>query len=83
MNHFAATEFWFHHHRLPEEVRALVEKNFALLKANPHHASVRLKKVGELWSARVGLHYRALGQDYRGGILWFWIGPHGTYDRYT
>ena len=81
MNHFASPEFWFHHRRLPEPVRALSQKNFELLKTNARHPSLRLKKVGRVWSARVGLHYRALGQDYAGGILWYWIGPHGTYDQ--
>ena len=81
MNHFALPEFWFHHHRLPEAIRDLANKNFELLKTNPRHSSIRLKKVGAVWSARVGLHYRALGRDHADGILWFWIGPHGTYDK--
>jgi hypothetical protein len=37
--------------------------------------------VGSVWSARVGLHYRALGEDHPDGILWYWIGPHDAYDR--
>jgi hypothetical protein len=41
-------------------MRALADKNFALLKENPRHSSVRLKKIGILYSARIGLHYRAL-----------------------
>ena len=83
MRHFASPEFWLHHRRLPDAVRKLADKNFELLKANPRHSSIRLKKVGTVWSARVGLHYRALGEDYPDGILWYWIGPHGTYDHMT
>jgi hypothetical protein len=30
---------------------------------------------------RVGAHYRALGVDVEGGVLWFWIGSHADYDR--
>ena len=81
MRHFASPEFWSRYRQLPEGVRKLADKNFALLKANPRHSSIRLKKVGTVWSARVGLHYRALGEDHPDGILWYWIGPHGTYDR--
>lgn len=81
MKHFASPEFWHHHHRLPEPIRALADKNFQLLKANPRHPSIRLKKIGSVWSARVGLHYRALGEDHADGILWYWIGPHGTYNQ--
>ena len=83
MRHFAAPEFWLHYRRLPVTVQALADKNFALLKADERHLSIRFKRVGAVWSARVGLHYRALGQDHPDGVLWYWIGPHGTYDRLT
>jgi len=81
LNHFASREFWFHYRQLPEAIRELADKNFQLLKADSRHSSIRLKKVGGVWSARVGLHYRALGQDHPKGIVWYWIGPHGTYDQ--
>lgn len=83
MNHFASPEFWFHYRQLPESVQALANKNFQLLKDNPRHPSIRLKKVGSVWSARIGLHYRTLGEDHADGILWYWIGSHGTYDQIT
>ena len=77
----ARSEFWAHSRLLPDEIRDLAAKNFQLLKTDPRHASLRLKKVGEYWSARVGLHYRALAKDHPEGLLWWWIGPHATYDR--
>ena len=80
-NHFADPDFWFHYRELPEEIQALADKNFALLKADPRHPSVRLKKVGVLYAARVGLHYRALARERPDGLQWFWIGHHSTYDR--
>lgn len=54
MNHFATSEFWYCYRCLPDEVRELADKNFALLRQDPHHPSLRLKKVGSFWSA-VGL----------------------------
>ena len=81
LNHFASREFWVHYRRLPDTIRDLADKNFALLKADPGHPSLRLKKVGPFWSVRVGLHYRALAKDRPDGLVWFWIGSHGTYDR--
>lgn len=81
MNHRADPEFWFHYRRLPEEIQTLADKNFELVRQDPRHPSVRLKKVGELWSARVGLHYRALAIDDPDGLLWFWIGHHSDYDK--
>lgn len=47
MKHFASPEFWFHYQQLPDEIRDVADKNFAILKTDPHHPSLRLKKVGE------------------------------------
>jgi hypothetical protein len=57
MNHFATPDFWYCYRHLPPEVRELADEKFALLRQNPHHPSLRLKKVGSFWSARVGLRY--------------------------
>jgi len=56
--HLASRRFWRHYRLLPEEVRKLADKNFALLKADPHHPSLHLKKIESIWSVRVGAHYR-------------------------
>ena len=81
VNHFASAQFWKHYHQLPATVRALADKNFQLLKADPKHPSLLLKQMGRLWSDRVGAHYRALGLDKPEGIIWFWIGSHADYDK--
>jgi hypothetical protein len=81
MNHFASPDFWFHYRQQPPEIRDLADKNFELLKQNPRHPSLRLKKIGVFYSARVGLHYRVLAKDRREGLVWFWIGHHSEYDR--
>ncbi len=62
LNHFATPDFWFHYRRLPEETRELADQCFAMLQADPRHPSLRFKKVGDFWSARVGLRIRALAQ---------------------
>lgn len=81
MPHYAAPRFWPEYNRLTPEIRALADKNFALLKHNPRHPSLDLKKVGNYWSVRVGLGYRALGIEIDAGIQWFWIGPHRQYEK--
>jgi hypothetical protein len=79
--HYAAPSFWRAYHQLPEQVRALADKQFQLLKANPQHPSLHFKRVGRFYSARVGAHFRALAVDAPDGVLWFWIGSHAEYDR--
>ncbi len=81
MNHFATPQFWRHYRQLSPEVRDIADKNFQLLKANPKHPSLHFKKIGKLWSVRVGAHYRALGLDKPEGVVWFWIGSHAEYDK--
>ncbi|MGH8541028.1 MAG: type II toxin-antitoxin system RelE family toxin [Stenotrophobium sp.] len=81
MSHHATRDFWTCYRKLPEEVQQAADKGFALLKDNPRHPSLRFKKVGEFWSARVGSQYRALAIEEAGGFIWFWIGTHAEYDR--
>jgi len=45
------------------------------------HPSLHFKRIGDFWSVRVGLAYRALGTASEGAIVWFWIGSHADYDK--
>ena len=83
MKHFTLPSFWKCYHSLPEQIQKLADKNYALLREDTFHPSLHFKKVGkqrQLWSARVGEHYRALGLDKPEGVVWFWIGTHAEYD---
>ena len=81
MTHFATPDFWAAYRELPRAVQELADKNFALLAQNSRHPSLRLKKVGAFWSARIGRNYRALARDRAEGLVWFWIGPHDGYSQ--
>jgi hypothetical protein len=81
VRHLASPEFWAAYQRLPQRIRDLADKNFALLKSDPSHPSLHLKKAGRYMSARVGLRYRTLAVEIDDGLLWFWIGTHAEYDQ--
>jgi hypothetical protein len=81
MRHRTTPRFWEHYRSLPDEVRDLADKNFRLLQRDPRHPSLQFKKVGNVWSARVGLAHRALAVEDGEDFLWVWIGCHGDYDR--
>ena len=83
MKHYASSRFWALYEALPAHVRGVADKNFALLKADPRHSSLHFKRIGSLWSVRVGDRYRALGTDVDDGVTWFWIGTHADYDRFV
>ena len=81
LNHFASPRFWECYAALPHPVQQLADSNFELLKESPRHPSLHFKRIGQFWSVRVGLHYRALGVSIENGVVWFWIGTHAEYDR--
>ncbi len=82
MKHQASPRFWQAYANLPADIQRLADRNYQLWLQNPLHLSLHFKKVGgRFWSARVGLHYRALGVEADDTLVWFWIGSHGEYDR--
>jgi hypothetical protein len=81
--HRATPAFWEAYHSLHPAIREVADRSFALLKKDPRHPSLHLKKVSRFWSARVGLRHRALAVEIPGGLLWFWVGDHAVYDRLT
>jgi hypothetical protein len=81
LKHKTTSSFWACYECLPPDIRALADKNFQLLKENPNHPSLQFKKVGKVWSVRVGVHYCALATPIEEGFLWIWIGTHAEYDK--
>lgn len=81
MRYRTTPRFWRSYENLPDEVRRVADSSFQLLRTDPHHPSIHFKKVGRFWSARVGLHYRALAVEQGEDIVWFWIGSHAEYDQ--
>jgi hypothetical protein len=79
LRHFTSPRFWSCYRELPADIQKLADKNFEILKENPRHKSLRLKKVGIYWSARVGANFRAVAKERAEGLLWFWIGTHDEY----
>ena len=81
MTHRASGRFWEAYKKLTPELQEQADKQFELLKQNPRHPSLQLKKIGRIWSARVSLAVRALAVDDGDIMVWFWIGEHREYER--
>ncbi len=81
MKHRTTARFWACYERLPQVVQRVAREKFELLKQNPRHPSLHFKKVGKLWSARVGPHHRALAVEDEIDFIWVWIGPRDEYER--
>lgn len=69
---------------LPHDARRQAFGAYRLFKRNPFHPSLQFKAVSRtplIYSVRIGLHYRALGnREADDLIVWFWIGSHADYD---
>ena len=82
LRHFKDPRFQPFYDTLPADVQKLADKSFALLKGDPKHPSLHFKRVkGRVWSARVGIKYRAVALEAQDGFQWFWIGAHTEYER--
>jgi len=71
----ANPDFWNDDNALPPDVRTRADRQLALLRTNPQHPSLPLKKVGErrgeeICSARLTLKYRALAIRLADEYLW-------------
>jgi len=80
--HRTTNRFWSCFNNLPSSIQKTARKNFELLKDNQKHPSLHFKKVGNFWSARVGIYYRALAlEDGENDFIWVWVGTHEEYER--
>lgn len=77
-------QFWRLFSELPSEVQRDAKRAYGLFQSNPSHPSLHFKKLegeNEIYSARIGLGYRALAVVKKDRIVWYWIGSHSDYDR--
>lgn len=84
MNSSLVPQFLTLYRALPEPVRRQARHAYALFRQDPHHPGLRFRQVHPtrpIFSARVGLHHRAVGIREGNDIFWFWIGSHAAYDR--
>ena len=70
--------------RLPVAVQERAKRAYRLFRANPAHPGLHFKNLeghDTLYSVRIGLHHRALGDVAGDEVVWVWIGSHAEYDR--
>ena len=76
--------FWNLFFGLSLDVQREAKRAYVLFQSNPAHPSLHFKKLegeGDIYSARIGLGYRALAVMKKHRIVWYWIGSHSDYDR--
>ncbi len=77
-------QFWTLYRELPQQMRRLADKAYALWLQDPAHPGLQFKQVDpaeSIYSVRIGRNYRALGVLTGDTIVWYWIGKHERYDK--
>ena len=77
-------QFWRLFSDLPFNVQQAAKLAYRLFLSNPAHPGLQFKKLegeDDIYSARIGLGYRALAVMKKDRIVWYWIGSHSEYDR--
>lgn len=83
MNSQLTEDFLACYARLPALVREQAQRAYRLWRADSSHPGVQFKRVHAsepIFSARVGIGWRALGLLEGDTVTWFWIGSHSEYD---
>lgn len=76
--------FWSAYLNLPEATHRQAREAYRLFRQDPTHPSLRFRKVHPtrpIYSARIDIHYRALGVRDAETVVWFWVGSHDDYER--
>jgi hypothetical protein len=69
---------------LPRHVQHQARQAYRLFRQNTAHPGLHFKRVYKdppMYSARVGIGYRAVGVLDGDTITWFWIGSHANYNK--
>ena len=67
---------------MPAAIRQQARKTYRLWLHDPRLPSLHFKKVGKVWSIRIGeTGYRATADMQGDTVYWFWIGTHDEYER--
>jgi hypothetical protein len=77
-------QFWHLFSELSFDVQLEAKRAYRLFQKNPAHPGLHFKKLDgedDIYSARIGLGYRALAVMKKDRIVWYWIGSHSDYDR--
>jgi hypothetical protein len=77
-------EFWQLYESLPPRIQQDARRAFGIFKQNPNYPSLHFKPLQgykNVYSVRVGIHYRAVARRDDETLYWFWIGSHSDFDK--
>ncbi|MFA6541917.1 MAG: hypothetical protein WCT99_09975 [Bacteroidota bacterium] len=81
MKHSVAEQFREQYNALPVAIRKSADNNFEIIKQYPNHPLLRLVRIDNIISMRIGSRCRAIGVEDRDTTVWFWIGTYKQYKK--
>jgi hypothetical protein len=68
----------------PAHIQRQARESYRLFRQNPFHPGLHFKQIHPdppIYSARIGISFRAVGVRDGDTIVWYWIGSHADYDN--
>ena len=84
MNSTTTDLFWKHYSALSADAKKQARATYTQFVSDPYHPGLHFKRIHStrpIFSVRIGIHYRAVGNLDDQEITWFWIGSHADYDK--
>jgi hypothetical protein len=84
MKSYTTREFHQLFASLPRQIQKQARQAYRLFHQNTAHPGLHFKRGYNdppMYSARVGIGYRAVGVLDGNKITWFWIGSHANYNK--
>ncbi len=69
---------------LQKHVRKQAREAYRHFLKNPSHPGLHFQQVyadPPIYSARIGISYRAVGVIDGDSVVWYWVGSHANYDK--
>ena len=69
---------------LPPDIQNQAKESYRRFQTDPYHSSLHFKCINtqsNLYSVRIGMHYRAVGVKQGDTIIWLFIGSHEDYNQ--
>jgi hypothetical protein len=84
LNSRVTPSFWRALRTLTRSEQRAAKRAYRRFIADPSHPSLQFKKLSgqdNLWSTRVSISIRAVGQRDGETVVWVWIGSHSSFDN--
>ena len=70
--------------RLPTHIQKQATEDYKIFRRDPGYPGLHFERISSnrpIYSVRIGLNYRAVGEMNNNVMKWYWIGSHEDYNK--